>query len=156
MRTLVSRGLIGSIFNTRNDLRVEEERMDCSALSIMTRRLSNHEEKLPISVLVDYPIDGDGPTYIMTSTTLGLLRLSLPSFAELPSTPIVVLYTRRVCPYPTIQFTSSSTHTSLQCQTQNRFPSWHPTSQHPLPLIWVTYRLVHFAAVFLCGSLCLV
>lgn len=103
MRTLVSRGLIGSIFNTRNDLRVEEERMDCSALSIMTRRLSNHEEKLPISVLVDYPIDGDGPTYIMTSTTLGLLRLSLPSFAELPSTPIVVLYTRRVCPYPTIQ-----------------------------------------------------
>jgi hypothetical protein len=54
MRTLVSRGIIGrGIFNTRNDLHIEEERMpvDCLALIIMTRRLSNHKGKLPISVL---------------------------------------------------------------------------------------------------------
>ena len=51
MRILVSRGIIGGIFNTRYDLRIEGERMDCSALNIMTRRLSNHQRKLPISVL---------------------------------------------------------------------------------------------------------
>jgi hypothetical protein len=49
--TLVPRGIIGGIFKTRNDLRIEEERIDCSAPTIMTRRLSNHQGKLPISVL---------------------------------------------------------------------------------------------------------
>lgn len=69
----------------------------------MTGKLSHHKGKLAISVLYISRSMAMSQPYIMASMSLDILRLSLPSFAELPPT-IVVFYTLRVYPHPTTQF----------------------------------------------------